>query len=133
MNTAQKYCSLERYPIRCYLNAHPTKVPFKSYAYLVYAIYEQEEQRQRRDLERGLRLAQDVGLKVHLSFGRYGNLFAGPSLMPSWYTFRHPHSRVMDSHGRYHDASCFNHQPFLAWLFKEIEHCLTTYPINGIF
>ncbi len=100
---------------------------------IVYAIYEQEEQRQRRDLERGLRLAQDVGLKVHLSFGRYGNLFAGPSLMPSWYTFRHPHSRVMDSHGRYHDASCFNHQPFRAWLFKEIEHCLTTYPINGIF
>ncbi len=39
----------------------------------------------------------------------------------------------MDSHGRYHDASCFNHQPFRAWLFKEIEHCLTTYPINGIF
>src|SRR5206468_3074919 len=76
---------------------------------IVYAIYEQEEQRQHRDLERGLRLAQDVGLKVYLSPGHYGNLFAGPSLMPSWYTFRHPHSRVMDSHGRYHDASCFNH------------------------
>ncbi len=100
---------------------------------IVYAIYEQEEQRQHHDLERGLQLAQDVGLKVYLSLGRYGNLFAGPSPMPSWYTFRHPHSRVMDSHGRYHDASCFNHQPFRAWLFKEIEHYLASYPINGIF
>ncbi len=100
---------------------------------IVYAIYEQEEQRQPRDLERGLRQAQDVGLKVHLSLGHHGNLFAGPSLVPSWYTFRHPHSRVMDRHGRYHDVSCFNHQPFRTWLFKEIEHYLTAYPINGIF
>jgi len=100
---------------------------------IVYALYEQEEQRQHRDLERGFRLAQDAGLKVYLSLGRYGNMFAGPSPMPSWYTFRHPHSRVMDSHGRYHDASCFNHQPFRNWLFKEIEHYLASYPINGIF
>ena len=100
---------------------------------IVYAIHEQEEQRLRRDLERGLRQAQDAGLKVHLSLGRYGNLFAGPSLVPSWYTFRHPHSRVMDRHGRYHDISCFNHEPFRAWLFKEIERYLSTYPINGIF
>jgi len=100
---------------------------------IVYAIHEQEEQRLRRDLERGLRQAQDAGLKVHLSPGRYGNLFAGPALVPSWYTFRHPHSRVMDRHGRYHDMVCFNHAPFRSWLFKEIEHYLSTYPVNGIF
>jgi hypothetical protein len=100
---------------------------------IVYAIHEQEEQRLRRDLERGLRQAQDAGLKVHLSLGRYGNLFAGPALVPSWYTFRHPHSRVMDRHGRYHDMVCFNHAPFRSWLFKEIEHYLSTYPVNGIF
>src|SRR6266566_4513869 len=99
---------------------------------IVYAIHEQEAQRWPRDLERGLRLAQDTGLKVYLSLGRYGNLFAGPALMPSWYTFHHPKSRVMDRHGRYHDISCFNHEPFRAWLFKEIEHYLRTYPINGI-
>jgi hypothetical protein len=99
---------------------------------IVYAIHEQEEQRWSRDLERGLGVAQDTGLKVHLSLGRYGNLFAGPSLMPSWYTFRHPQTRVMDRHGRYHDISCFNHQSFRRWLFKEIEHYLSRYPINGI-
>lgn len=99
---------------------------------LLYTIHEQEEQRWQRDFERGLRLAQDVGLKVHLGLGRFGNLFAGPSLMPSWYTFRHPQSRVMDQHGRYHELSCFNHQSFRSWLFREIEHYLTTYPINGI-
>ena len=100
---------------------------------IVYAVQEQEGQRLQRDLERGLRQAQDAGLKVYLSLGRYGNLFAGPSLVPSWYTFRHPHSRVMDRHGRYHDVSCFNHQSFRTWLFKEIERYLSTYPINGIF
>ena len=99
---------------------------------IVYAIHEQEEQRWSRDLERGLRLAQDAGLKVHLSMGRYGNLFAGPSLMPSWYTFHHPQSRVKDRHGRYHDISCYNHESFRSWLFKEIEYYLSTYPINGI-
>lgn len=99
---------------------------------IAYAIHEQEEQRWSRDLERGLRQAQDAGLKVHLSLGRYGNLFAGPSLMPSWYTFRHPESRVKDRHGRYHDISCFNHESFRSWLFKEIEYYLSTYPINGI-
>ena len=99
---------------------------------ILYAIQEQEEQRLRRDLERGLRQAQDAGLKVHLSPGRYGNLFAGPSFVPGWYTFRHPQSRVMDRHGRYHEISCFNHQSFRSWLFKEIEHYLTSYPINGI-
>ncbi len=99
---------------------------------IVYAIHEQEEQRWPRDLERGLSQAQDAGLKVHLSLGRYGNLFAGPSLVPSWYTFRHPQSRVMDRHGRHHEISCFNHQSFRLWLFKEIEHYLTRYPINGI-
>lgn len=99
---------------------------------ILYTIHEQEEQRWQRDLERGLRLAQDVGLKVYLGLGRFGNLFAGPSLMPSWYTFRHPQSRVMDQHGRYHELSCFNHQSFRSWLFREIEYYLTTYPINGI-
>ena len=99
---------------------------------IVYTIHEQEEQRWPRDLERGLLMAQDAGLKVHLSLGRYGNLFAGPSLMPSWYTFRHPHSRVLDRHGRYHEISCFNHQSFRQWLFNEIEHLLRVYPINGI-
>src|SRR5215472_16456713 len=99
---------------------------------IVYAIYEQEEQRQRRDLERGLRLAQDAGLKVHLSLGRFGNLFAGPSLMPSWYTFRHSQSQVKDRHGCSHDMTCFNHEDFRSWLFKEIEHLLSTYPIHGI-
>jgi hypothetical protein len=95
---------------------------------IVYAIHELEEQRLPRDLERGLRLAQDTGLKVHLSLGRYGNLFAGPSLMPSWYTFRHTQSRVMDRHGRHHEISCFNHQSFHRWLFMEIERYLTKYP-----
>ena len=99
---------------------------------IVYPIHEQEDQRWPRDLERGLLQAQDVGLKTHISLGRYGNLFAGPSLMPSWYTFRHPHSRVLDRHGRYHEISCFNHQPFRRWLFDEIERLLRAYPINGI-
>lgn len=100
---------------------------------IVYAIHEQEEQCWSRDLERGLRVAQDLGLKVHLSLGRYGNLFAGPSLMPSWYTFRHPESCVKDRHGRAHGMTCFNHEGFRSWLFKEIEYYLSTYPINGIF
>jgi len=100
---------------------------------IVYAIHEQEEQRWQRELERGLRQAQDAGLKVHLSLSRYGNLFAGPLLVPSWYTFRHPQSRVMDRHGRHHDISCFNHEVVRSWLFKEIEHYLSAYPINGIF
>jgi hypothetical protein len=99
---------------------------------IVYAVHEQEAQRWPRDLERGLQQAQDVGLKVYLTLGRYGNLFAGPSLMPSWYTFHHPKSRVMDRHGRYHDISCFNHESFRSWLFKETEYYLRTYPINGI-
>ncbi|HLH62369.1 MAG TPA: hypothetical protein VKV20_11855 [Ktedonobacteraceae bacterium] len=99
---------------------------------ILYTIHEQEEQRLQRDMERGLRQAQDAGLKVHVSPGRHGNLFAGPSFVPSWYTFRHPQSRVMDRHGRYHDITCFNHQSFRSWLFKEIEHYLTSYPVNGI-
>jgi len=99
---------------------------------IVYAIHEQEAQRWPRDLERGLRLAQDTGLKVYLSLGRYGNLFAGPALMPSWYTFHHPDTRVMDRHGRYHDVSCFNHESFRSWLFNEIEQYLRKFPINGI-
>ena len=99
---------------------------------IVYTIHEQEDERWPRDLERGLLQAQDVGLKTHISLGRYGNLFAGPSLMPSWYTFRHPHSRVLDRHGRYHEISCFNHQPFRQWLFGELERLLRAYPINGI-
>jgi hypothetical protein len=99
---------------------------------LVYAIHEQEEQRWLRDFERGLRQARDAGLKIHLSLGRFGNLFAGPALVPSWYTFRHPQSRVMDQHGRYHEISCFNHQSFRSWLFREIEHYLTSYPIAGL-
>ncbi len=99
---------------------------------IVYAIHEQEEQRWSRDLERGFRLAQDTGLKVSLSLGRFGNLFAGPSLMPSWYTFHHPESRVKDRHGRFHDISCFNHESFRSWLFSEIEYYLSHYPINGI-
>lgn len=99
---------------------------------IVYAVHEQEAQHWPRDLERGLRQAQDAGLKVHLSLGRYGNLFAGPSLMPSWYTFHHPNSRVMDRHGRYHDISCYNHESFRNWLFKEIEQYLRNFPLNGI-
>jgi hypothetical protein len=99
---------------------------------IVYTVHEQEDQRWPRDLERGLLLAQDIGLKTHISLGRYGNLFAGPSLVPSWYTFRHPHSRVLDRHGRYHEISCFNHQPFRQWLFGEIERLLRAYPINGV-
>ncbi len=99
---------------------------------IVYAIHEQEEQRWPRDFERGLRQAQDAGLKVYLSLGRFGNLFAGPSFVPSWYTFRHPQSRVLDQHGRYHEVSCFNHQSFRSWLFREIERYLSNYPIAGI-
>jgi hypothetical protein len=99
---------------------------------LLYTIHEQEEQRGPRDFERGLRQAQDAGLKINLGLGRFGNLFAGPALVPSWYTFRHPQSRVMDQHGRYHEISCFNHQSFRSWLFREIERYVTSYPINGI-
>ncbi len=99
---------------------------------IVYAIHEQEEPRWPRDFERGLRIAQDAGLKVHLSLGRFGNLFAGPALMPSWYTFQHPESLVKDRHGRTHDMSCFNHESFRSWLFKEIEYYLSTYSLSGI-
>lgn len=99
---------------------------------LVYAIHEQEEQRWARDFERGLNQAHDAGLKMYVSLGRFGNLFAGPALVPSWYTFRHPQSRVMDQHGRYHEISCFNHQSFRSWLFREIEGYLTSYPVAGI-
>lgn len=99
---------------------------------IVYSVYEQEEARVQRDLERGLQMAQDIGLKVYLNLARYGNLFAGPVMAPSWYTFRHPQSRVMDRHGRHHEISCFNHQSFRQWLFKEVEHILRHYPINGL-
>ena len=99
---------------------------------IVYALHEQEEPRWPHDLERGFRLAQRAGLKVHLSLGRFGNLFAGPSLMPSWYTFHHPQSRVKDRHGRFHDMTCFNHEDFRSWLFKQVEYCLSTYPVHGI-
>lgn len=99
---------------------------------IVCTIHEQEEQRWPRDFERGLLQARDAGLKVHLSLGRFGNLFAGPALVPSWYTFRHPQSRVMDQHGRYHEISCFNHQAFRSWLFREIERYLSVYPIAGL-
>src|SRR2546429_8585729 len=68
---------------------------------ILYAIHEQEEQRLQRDLERGLRQAQDVGLKVNVNIGRHGNLFAGPFIVPSWYTFRPPHTSVMDRYGRF--------------------------------
>lgn len=99
---------------------------------VLYTIHEQEEQRWPRDFERSLRLALDAGLKINLGLGRFGNLFAGPSLVPSWYTFRHPQSRVMDQHGRHHEFSCFNHQSFRSWLFREIERYLTHYPISGL-
>ena len=99
---------------------------------IVYALHEQEGQRWSRDLERGLRQAQDAGLKVYVSLAGYGNLFAGPLQMPSWYTFRHPQSRVKDRHGRSHGVSCFNHEDFRSWLFNEIEYYLSTYPIDGI-
>src|SRR2546429_6605394 len=99
---------------------------------IVYALHEQEEQRWSRDLERGLQQAQDSGLKVYLSLGGYGNLFAGPSHVPSWYIFSHPHARVKDRHGRFHNLACYNHESFRSWLFKETEHYLNTYPINGI-
>jgi hypothetical protein len=73
-----------------------------------------------------------MGLKVYLSLGCYGNLFAGPTHMPSWYTFRHLQTRVKDRHGRYHGISCYNHESFRSWLFKEIENYFSIYPINGI-
>src|SRR5262249_31930473 len=75
---------------------------------IVYAIHEQEEQRWPRDFERGFRLAQEAGLKVYLSLGRFGNLFAGPLTIPSWYTLRHPQSQVKDRHGTVHEMTCFN-------------------------
>jgi hypothetical protein len=99
---------------------------------IVYALHEQEEQHCYRDLERGFRQAQDAGLKVYLSLSRYGNLFAGPTFIPSWYTFHNPQSRVKDRHGRYHDVSCYNHEAFRSWIAKEIEYYLKTYPIHGI-
>lgn len=99
---------------------------------IVYAVHEEEEQRWGKDLERGLRQAQDAGLKIILSLGRYGNLFAGPSHMPSWYTFRHPQSRVQDRHGRHHGMTCYNHEPFRSWLLGETEFYLKNYPISGL-
>ncbi len=99
---------------------------------ILYTVHEQEEQRAPRDFERGLRLAHDAGLKINLGLGRFGNLFAGPLQMPSWYTFRHLQSRVMDQHGRYHEMSCFNHQSFRSWVFREVERFLATYPISGV-
>ncbi len=99
---------------------------------IVYALHEQEEQRWPRDFERSLRLAHEAGLKVYLSLGRFGNLFAGPTFMPSWYTFRHPESLVKDRHGRAHDMTCFNHESFRSWLFSEIEYYLKTYQLDGI-
>jgi hypothetical protein len=99
---------------------------------VVYAIHEQEEQRWPRDFERGFRLAQEAGLKVYLSLGRFGNLFAGPLNVPSWYTFRHRQSRVKDRHGTVHDMTCFNSEDFRSWLFKEVEHYVTTYPVAGL-
>jgi len=99
---------------------------------IVYAVHEQEDQRWPRDLERGLKLAQEAGLKVMLSLGRYGNLFAGPSHMPSWYTFRHSETCVKDRHGRFHNVSCHNHEAFRSWLFHETEYLLSSYPVNGI-
>src|SRR5579864_753367 len=38
----------------------------------------------------------------------------------------------MDRHGRYHDISCYNQQPFRHWFYHEIEHFLRSYPVNGI-
>ena len=99
---------------------------------IVIAVHEQEEQRWPRDFERALQLAQDAGLKVHLSLGRFGNLFAGPIFMPSWYTFQHPQSLVKDRHGRAHDMTCFNSEGFRSWLFKEVEYYISTYPVQGI-
>jgi hypothetical protein len=99
---------------------------------VVYAIHEQEEQRWPRDFERSFRLAQQAGLKVHLSLGRFGNLFAGPSYVPSWYTFRHPQSQVKDQHGSVHDMTCFNSKDFRSWLFEETETYLASYPISGL-
>lgn len=99
---------------------------------IVYAIHEQEEQRWPRDFERGFRLAQEAGLKVYLSLGRFGNLFAGPLTVPSWYTFRHPQSQVKDRHGTVHDMTCFNSEDFRSWLFREIEYYLTSYPVAGL-
>src|SRR5437660_12223250 len=61
---------------------------------IVYAIHEQEEQRWPRDLERGMRLVQDAGLKIHLSLARYGNLCAGTSIVPSGYPYIPPESRL---------------------------------------
>src|SRR5437667_11118713 len=55
---------------------------------IVYAIHEQEAQRWPRDLDRGLRQAQDAGVKMYLSLRRYGNSLAGQTLMPSCYTGR---------------------------------------------
>lgn len=99
---------------------------------IVYPLHEQEEPRWPRDLERGFALAQEAGLKVQISLGRFGNLFAGPSLVPSWYTFRHPQSLVRDQHGREHGMTCFNHEDFRSWLFKEVEYLLSAYPVSGI-
>jgi hypothetical protein len=99
---------------------------------VVCAIHEQEEQRWPRDFERGLRIAQDAGLKVYLSLGRFGNLFAGPAFMPSWYTFQHAQSVVKDRHGRSHEMTCFNYEPFRAWFYKEVQYYVTSYPVNGI-
>src|SRR5258708_19842855 len=74
---------------------------------IVYSIHEQEAQRWPRDLERGLAQAQDAGLKVHLSLGLYGNLFARPSLLPSSYTFCTPLSRGIDPLTPLHQSSSF--------------------------
>jgi len=99
---------------------------------VLYAIHEEDTQRWPGDVARGLHLAHDVGLRIYASLARYGGIFGGPHLVPSWYTFRHPETRVVDRHGVQHDFTCVNQEPFRRWLFRETQRLLQTYPLDGI-
>jgi hypothetical protein len=99
---------------------------------VLFAIHEEDAQRWPRDLARGLHLARSAGLRVYASLARYGGIFGGPHLVPSWYTFRHPETRVVDRHGVYHDLTCVNQEPFCRWLFREVQRLLENYPLDGI-
>jgi hypothetical protein len=99
---------------------------------VLFAIHEEDVHRWPRDLARGLNLPRTLGLRVYASLARYGGIFNGPHLVPSWYTFRHPETRVVDRHGLHHDLACVNQEPFRRWLFRETQRLIQTYPLDGI-
>ncbi|HEU5199925.1 MAG TPA: hypothetical protein VFU32_09820 [Ktedonobacterales bacterium] len=96
------------------------------------ALHEQDVQRWPKDLERGFSLAHEMGLKLYVSLSRHGGIFSGPQLIPSWYPFRHPQTRLVDQHGHSYDQCCVNQETFRNWLFREVHRYLSEYPIDGV-